>query len=76
MHTSMWNIKQKSSKQTHRYGQQIGGYWRGRGVREDKMGKGDQVYGDKLKLDFWWVSTQYSIHILNSNIQLKFVKCY
>ena len=40
-----------SNKQTHRYREQIGGYQRGRGWEEGKMGKGTHVHGVGWQLD-------------------------
>ena len=54
--THMWHIKknQTRQKQRHRYKEQSSGYQRGKGEGEGKMGKGDQLYGDGWKLNFWW----------------------
>lgn len=48
-------MKTNKQKQTHRYRQQSSGYERERNKGEDKMHKGDQMYGDGWKLKFFIV---------------------
>ena len=44
-----------NKKQTHRYKEQSSEYQGGWDIRgEREIGKGDQRYGDRRKLDFWW----------------------
>ena len=46
-------MNKPNQKKTHRYREQSSGYQRGRGG-EGKMSKGDQLYADGWKLNFWW----------------------
>ena len=61
----MWDIKQKkklctnsssTTNKTHWYRQQKCVSQRCRGVPDDNEGKGGQIPGDRMRLDFeWWV---------------------
>lgn len=62
----MWNIKneqtktnkkindQTKQKQTCIHREQSGGYQRGSGRGKGELGKEDQLYGDRWKVNLWW----------------------
>ena len=46
--------KPNQIKHTYRYREQSCGFQRERKRKKGEMGKGDQLYGNRLKLNFWW----------------------
>ena len=48
------NMTSKQSKNKHADTENRIGVTRGEGVVEGKMDKGDQLYGDGRKVNFWW----------------------
>ena len=47
-------FQDKSNKNEHADTENRIGVTRGEGVVEGKMDKGDQLYGDGAKVNFWW----------------------